>query len=81
MRSQSEPPGVSAEGDARSIPSSPSGSTATGLSGGSSLGLQYKGAWCTPPRIFVEHQVYKFVIHDFKSWFRSVIWSDYSSTG
>lgn len=56
MRSQSEPPGVSAEGDARSIPSSPSGSTATGLSGGSSLGLQYKGAWCTPPRIFVEHQ-------------------------
>jgi len=56
MRSQSEPPGVSVEGDARSIPSSPSGSTATGLSGGSSLGLQYKGAWCTPLRIFVEHQ-------------------------
>jgi len=56
MRSQSEPPGISADGDAQSIPSSPSGSTATGLSGGSSLGLQYKGAWCTPPRIFVEHQ-------------------------
>lgn len=53
MRSQSEPPGVAVEGDARSIPSSPSGSTAIGLSGGSSLGLQYKGAWCTPLRILL----------------------------
>lgn len=36
---------------------SPSGSATTGLSGGSSLGLQYKGAWCTPPRVFVDYQV------------------------
>nr|GLL23114.1 probable protein S-acyltransferase 19 isoform X1 [Ipomoea trifida] len=35
---------------------SPSGSATTGLSGGSSLGLQYKGAWCTPPRVFVDYQ-------------------------
>ncbi|KAL3628217.1 hypothetical protein CASFOL_027263 [Castilleja foliolosa] len=28
----------------------------TGFSGGSSLGLQYKGAWCTPPRVFVDYQ-------------------------
>lgn len=35
---------------------SPSGSTTTGLSVGSSLGLQYKGAWCTPPRVFVDYQ-------------------------
>eukprot|EP01018_Ginkgo_biloba_P029351 Gb_33256 [translate_table: standard] len=58
MRSQSEPPGPSVEGDPQSVPSSPSSSTATGISGASSLGLQYKGAttWCTPPRIFVEHQ-------------------------
>ena len=67
MRSQSEPPGISVEGDPKSIPSSPRGSTATGLSGGSSLGLQYNGAWCTPPRIFVDHQVYLFVFNDFKN--------------
>lgn len=54
MRSHSEPPGISAEGDPESIPSSPTSSTATALSGGSSLGLHYKGAWCTPPRIFVD---------------------------
>lgn len=36
---------------------SPTGSATTGLSGGSSLGLQYKGAWCTPPRVFVDYQV------------------------
>ncbi|CAN4097472.1 unnamed protein product [Withania somnifera] len=35
---------------------SPSGSATTGFSGGSSLGLQYKGAWCTPPRVFVDYQ-------------------------
>jgi len=56
MRSQSEPPGLSIEGDRRSIHSSPSSSTATEISRSSSLGLQYKGAWCTPPRVFVEHQ-------------------------
>ncbi|CAN6481544.1 unnamed protein product [Victoria cruziana] len=54
MRAQSEPPGPSVEGDPQSIPTSPTSSVATGLSGGSSLGLQYKGAWCTPPRIFVD---------------------------
>lgn len=36
---------------------SPTGSATTGMSGGSSLGLQYKGAWCTPPRVFVDYQV------------------------
>ncbi|KAJ7523078.1 hypothetical protein O6H91_18G036500 [Diphasiastrum complanatum] len=56
MRAQSEPQGGSAEGDAQSIPSSPSSSTVTGLSGSSSLGFQHVGAWCTPPRIFVSHQ-------------------------
>ncbi|CAH9137705.1 unnamed protein product [Cuscuta epithymum] len=35
---------------------SPTGSAMTGFSGGSSLGLQYKGAWCTPPRVFVDYQ-------------------------
>ncbi|KAG1355294.1 putative protein S-acyltransferase 19 [Cocos nucifera] len=30
-------------------------SAATAISG-SSLGLQYRGAWCTPPRIFVDQQ-------------------------
>ncbi|XP_057544511.1 probable protein S-acyltransferase 19 isoform X2 [Amaranthus tricolor] len=49
-----------AEYDNDEIPNeiySPSGSATTGFSGGSSLGLQYKGAWsCTPPRVFVDYQ-------------------------
>lgn len=58
MRVQNEQQGFSAEGDAPSFPTSPSSSTATGLSGSSSIGLQYsRGGWCTPPRVFVDHQV------------------------
>ncbi|KAF9618735.1 hypothetical protein IFM89_002430 [Coptis chinensis] len=59
MRTQSEPPGPSVDGgEQQSLPSSPTGSAVTAISGRSSLGLglQYKGAWCTPPRIFVDHQ-------------------------
>ncbi|KAK6939104.1 Palmitoyltransferase, DHHC domain [Dillenia turbinata] len=59
MRTQSEPPGQSLDGgDQQSLPSSPTSSAVTAVSGRSSLGLglQYKGAWCTPPRIFMEHQ-------------------------
>ncbi|KAM7517385.1 hypothetical protein LguiA_006968 [Lonicera macranthoides] len=60
MRTQSEPPGPSLDGggDQQSLQSSPTGSAVTGFSGRSSLGmsLQYKGAWCTPPRIFMDHQ-------------------------
>ncbi|KAJ4825258.1 hypothetical protein Tsubulata_038542 [Turnera subulata] len=58
MRTQSEPPGPSVDGgDQQSLPSSPASSAVTGLSGRSSvgMGLQYKGAWCTPPRIFMDH--------------------------
>ncbi|XVF63501.1 hypothetical protein PTKIN_Ptkin09bG0091500 [Pterospermum kingtungense] len=59
MRTQSEPPVQSADaGDQQSMPSSPTSSAVTAISGRSSLGmsLQYKGAWCTPPRIFMDHQ-------------------------
>ncbi|KAM5573938.1 hypothetical protein ABKV19_013453 [Rosa sericea] len=59
MRTQSEPPGPSVDGgDQQSIASSPTSSAVTAISGRSSLGmnLPYKGAWCTPPRIFVDHQ-------------------------
>ncbi|KAF3659552.1 Protein S-acyltransferase 21 [Capsicum annuum] len=59
MRSQSEPPGPSVdEGDQQSLPSSPTSSAVTAISGRSSVGmsLQHKGAWCTPPRIFMDHQ-------------------------
>ncbi|KAL1533400.1 protein S-acyltransferase [Salvia divinorum] len=59
MRTQSEPPGPSVEGgDQQSLPSSPTSSAVTAISGRSSvgMGLQYKGAWCTPPRIFMNHQ-------------------------
>lgn len=58
MRAMSEaPPGGASDND--DLPNelySPSGSATTGFSGGSSLGLQYKGAWCTPPRVFVDYQ-------------------------
>ncbi|KAE9456784.1 hypothetical protein C3L33_11274, partial [Rhododendron williamsianum] len=59
MRAQSEPPGPSVDGeDQHSLPSSPTSSAVTAISGKSSvgMGLQYKGAWCTPPRIFMDHQ-------------------------
>jgi len=60
MRTQSEPPGLSVEGgEQQSLPSSPTSSAVTAVSGRSSMGmsLQFKGAWCTPPRIFMDHQV------------------------
>ncbi|XP_052733618.1 probable protein S-acyltransferase 19 isoform X2 [Vigna angularis] len=57
MRAMSEAPaGASVEDELPNILYSPTGSATTGLSGGSSLGLQYKGAWCTPPRVFVDYQ-------------------------
>lgn len=55
MRTQSEPPGPSVHEDQQSLPSSPISSAATAISG-NSLGLQYRGAWCTPPRVFVDQQ-------------------------
>lgn len=50
MRAMSE--GVLEEGV--NIIYSPSNSATTGFSVGSSLGLHHKGAWCTPPRIFID---------------------------
>lgn len=60
MRAQAEAQAESitrAEED--SYLSSPGASTTTGISGASSIGIQIRGggSWCTPPRIFVEHQV------------------------
>lgn len=62
MRTQSEPPGPSIDGmDQQSLQSSPTSSAITAMSGRSSHGhgpsLQHKGAWCTPPRIFMDQQV------------------------
>ncbi|XP_031254147.1 probable protein S-acyltransferase 19 isoform X2 [Pistacia vera] len=57
MRAMSEAPaGASVDEEVPNLLYSPTGSTTTGMSGGSSLGLPYKGAWCTPPRIFVDYQ-------------------------
>ncbi|XP_059449783.1 probable protein S-acyltransferase 19 isoform X3 [Corylus avellana] len=57
MRAMSEAhAGASVDEELPNIMYSPSGSATTALSGGSSLGLQYKGAWCTPPRVFVDYQ-------------------------
>lgn len=58
MRAMSEAPaGASIDEEMPNMLYSPSGSATTGFSGGSSLGLPYKGAWCTPPRVFVDYQV------------------------
>ncbi|KAJ9185103.1 hypothetical protein P3X46_004770 [Hevea brasiliensis] len=57
MRAMSEAPaGASVDEELPNVLYSPTGSATTGFSGGSSLGLQYKGAWCTPPRVFVDYQ-------------------------
>ncbi|CAA6671866.1 unnamed protein product [Spirodela intermedia] len=59
MRAMSEAPPASVDEDgqnAQNILYSPTGSATTGFSGASSRGLQYKGAWCTPPRVFIDHQ-------------------------
>ena len=56
MRAMSEGPAVNIDDDIANL-YSPTGSATTGMSGGSSLGRQSKGAWCTPPRVFVDYQV------------------------
>ncbi|CAN0890730.1 Probable protein S-acyltransferase 19 [Linum grandiflorum] len=56
MRAMSEGPAINVDEQFMNVGNSPTGSATTGFSGGSSLGLQYKGAWCTPPRIFVDYQ-------------------------
>lgn len=59
MRERSEaPPGTHVEEQFTNILHSPTGSATTGYSGGSSLGRHYKGAWCTPPRVLVDYQVF-----------------------
>ncbi|KAI9073392.1 hypothetical protein K1719_044625 [Acacia pycnantha] len=57
MRTLSEPGPSVDGGEQESLPSSPTVSAVTAISGRSSVGmsLQYKGAWCTPPRIFMDH--------------------------
>ena len=53
MRAMSEAAPEDEEGT--NIIYSPSNSATTGFSVGSSLGLHHKGAWCKPPRIFIDH--------------------------
>ncbi|ONK61037.1 uncharacterized protein A4U43_C08F25590 [Asparagus officinalis] len=55
MKAMSEAPPGSADEEGTNPMYSPTNSATTGLSIGSSLGLQYKGVWCTPPRI-LDHQ-------------------------
>ncbi|XP_078428690.1 putative protein S-acyltransferase 19 isoform X2 [Wolffia australiana] len=59
MRAMSEAPAGSVDEEGQNAPNalySPTGSATTGFSIASSRGLQYKGAWCTPPRVFIDHQ-------------------------
>ena len=76
MRTQSEPPGPSVDaGDQHSLPSSPTSSAVTAISGRSSVGmsLQYKGAWCTPPRIFMDHPVLLSLFNSLNHMIRIII--------
>lgn len=57
MRAMSEAPPVSVDEEGQNALYSPTNSATTAFSGGSSLGLQYKAVWCTPPRVFVDQQV------------------------
>jgi hypothetical protein len=57
MRAMSEVPQDEEEDERVNIIYSPTNSATTGFSGGSSLGLHYKGAWCTPPRIFIDQVI------------------------
>ncbi|XP_042463628.1 probable protein S-acyltransferase 19 isoform X1 [Zingiber officinale] len=56
MRAMSEAAPPSADEEAPNAPYSPTNSATTGISLGSSLSIQYKGVWCTPPRVFVDQQ-------------------------
>ncbi|XP_010914208.1 probable protein S-acyltransferase 19 [Elaeis guineensis] len=58
MRAMSEAPPEQADEEGQNVLYSPTNSATTGLSVGSSLGigLQYKGVWCTPPRVFIDQQ-------------------------
>ncbi|CAL9768916.1 unnamed protein product [Musa acuminata subsp. burmannicoides] len=56
MRAMSEAPPASADEEVPNLLYSPTNSATTGLSVGSSISIQYKGVWCTPPRVFVDHQ-------------------------
>lgn len=63
MRAMSEAAPPSADEEAPNAPYSPTNSATTGLSLGSSLGIQYKGVWCTPPRVFIDQQVRTLQVH------------------
>lgn len=64
MRAMSEAPdGASVDEENQNVLYSPTGSATTGFSGGSSLGLPYKGVWCTPPRVFDEQVSLPFPKH------------------
>ncbi|WVZ91725.1 hypothetical protein U9M48_037858 [Paspalum notatum var. saurae] len=54
MRAMSEAPQEEEDEEGVNIVYSPTNSATTGFSGASSLGLHYKGSWCTPPRVFVD---------------------------
>ncbi|KAL6661985.1 hypothetical protein ACP70R_001369 [Stipagrostis hirtigluma subsp. patula] len=54
MRAMSEAPQEEEEEGAINIVYSPTNSATTGFSGASSLSVHHKGAWCTPPRIFID---------------------------
>uniref|UniRef100_A0A0A9CXM7 S-acyltransferase n=1 Tax=Arundo donax TaxID=35708 RepID=A0A0A9CXM7_ARUDO len=54
MRAMSEAPQEEEDEEGVNIIYSPTNSATTGFSGASSLGIHHKGAWCTPPRIFID---------------------------
>jgi palmitoyltransferase ZDHHC1/11 len=59
MRAMSEAPQEDEDEDEEgvNIVYSPTNSATTAFSGASSLRIHHKGAWCTPPRIFVDQVI------------------------
>jgi palmitoyltransferase ZDHHC1/11 len=43
-------------------------SSVTGFSTASSVGPLHHGSWCTPPRLFLEDQVYTATVENLHGW-------------
>lgn len=80
MRAVSEQLAGSVDEEGNNIIYSPTNSATTGISVSSSLGLPYRGVWCTPPRVFVDQQVaFGFYLTELSSdhlvWAYHIRWS------
>jgi palmitoyltransferase ZDHHC1/11 len=57
MRAMSEVTQEDEDEEGVNIVYSPTNSATTAFSGASSIRIHHKGAWCTPPRIFIDQVI------------------------